>query len=178
MPARRASTTLCAACHGADGKGNSARRAESDRRYLAARRLGCGRARDHHQRPNQSHARALERLGETKVRLLAAYVWSSVAWRHPRCGTATRRRSHEARTPPAVMLVRRGGRACGVVVWTSFLAAAVETMVFFAYFDPDAAVLDDRRRSCSRSGMTAYASASSSSGASPHRLAPHCPRIC
>jgi hypothetical protein len=31
-----------------------------------------------------------------------------------------------------------GGRAAGVVAWSAFLAAAVATMVCFAFIDPDA----------------------------------------
>ena len=84
----------------------------------------------------------LERLGETKVRLLAAYVLQLVAARRgrhrpPGGGAAARheaRSSGSRRQPPGEWSPPR--ESVGRRAWTSFLAASAETMVFFAYFDP------------------------------------------
>jgi cytochrome c oxidase cbb3-type subunit 3 len=69
--------TMCSACHGADGKGNSALGAPNltDRIWLHGGSLADIRETITNGRTNQMPAH-LERLGETKVRLLAAYVLS------------------------------------------------------------------------------------------------------
>jgi cytochrome c oxidase cbb3-type subunit 3 len=70
-------TTMCGACHGADGKGNPAMGAPNltDRIWLDGGSLTDIRETIINGRTNKMPAH-LERLGETKVRLLAAYVLS------------------------------------------------------------------------------------------------------
>jgi cytochrome c oxidase cbb3-type subunit III len=69
--------TLCAACHGADGKGNSTLGAPnlSDNIWLDGGSVKDIRETISNGRANHMPAH-LERLGETEVRLLAAYVLS------------------------------------------------------------------------------------------------------
>jgi len=70
-------TTMCAACHGADGKGNQVLGAPNltDSIWLHGGSVADIRETITLGRVNKMPAH-LERLGETKVRLLAAYVWS------------------------------------------------------------------------------------------------------
>jgi cytochrome c oxidase cbb3-type subunit 3 len=70
-------TTMCGACHGADGKGNPLMGAPNlnDRIWLDGGSLADIRETITNGRTNKMPAH-LERLGETKVRLLAAYVLS------------------------------------------------------------------------------------------------------
>ncbi len=70
-------STLCAACHGADGKGNAILGAPNltDKVWLHGSSVADIRETITNGRTNKMPAH-LERLGETKVRLLAAYVLS------------------------------------------------------------------------------------------------------
>lgn len=70
-------TTLCSTCHGVDGKGNQALGAPNltDNIWLHGSSVSDIRETITKGRTNQMPAH-LERLGETKVRLLAAYVLS------------------------------------------------------------------------------------------------------
>jgi len=69
--------TMCSACHGIDGKGNQALGAPNltDKVWLYGGSVAEIRETVTNGRINQMPAH-LERLGETKVRLLAAYVLS------------------------------------------------------------------------------------------------------
>ena len=74
-----------------------------------------------------------ERMGEARVRLLAAYV--------PQHGRAACRKGRtlspdpESPAAPPPELGARG-RAIVIVMWCSFLAASVATMISFAFVDP------------------------------------------
>jgi cytochrome c oxidase cbb3-type subunit III len=70
-------TTMCGACHGTDGRGNTAMGAPNltDKVWLHGGSIADIRESIGNGRINQMPAH-LERLGETKVRLLAAYVLS------------------------------------------------------------------------------------------------------
>lgn len=48
-------------------------------------------------------------------------------------------------------------RDVGVVLWSSFLAACIATMLFFAYFDPESLTHDGSTPAWLSDRMTAYA---------------------
>ena len=139
---RRASSCydgVCAACHGADGKGNPALGAPdlTDDYWLYGDSSDALR-KTIAERPPRLDAGAPSRCSAKPAR----------AWPRPTSGrcrtqpdaTAAMTRRPMQRSPPA-STTRRGRMAqrLGAILWPSFFAAGVATMVFFAFVDPLAA---------------------------------------
>ena len=114
------------ACHGMDGKGMTAVGApEPDRRRLAVRRRrGHAQARPSSRAARARCRRSAERLGEQRVRLLAAYVLQ----------LSERRRSEAAHVGcsadeyTGTLRWPRLRQDVAIVAWPSFLVASVATM--------------------------------------------------